>query len=271
MRSLPILIAAGLLLPTVAQAQLTVDFGPRGEITKLRVGNVIYFKDIAVSLVKPGWAGHIVDQRAADPSAVKIEKSSDVTTYTTTLSGDGCRVRLRETARVAPDSVALEYEIIPEQEIDTEVVLLQGTMPTELHAGQTDYLVLDGDVSRGRCSAELNRDSYVLFGGCAADWVGFTRAQGPALRVIPNDVLLQFQDNRKWNIPGFALLATTGGGRLAVGKTLRFGITYAADTTEQLETDAKRSHQGVLAGQQLADNRPLAIRSASLDHQTVET
>ena len=36
---------------------------------------------------------------------------------------------------------------------------------------------------------------------------------------------LQFQDDRKWNIPGFALLATCGRGQLAAGKTIRFAVT----------------------------------------------
>ena len=271
MRFLSLLVAAYGLWPAMTHAQLTADFGPRGEITQLRVGELVYFKDVAVSLVKPGWAGQIVDQRAAEAAAVKVEKVGEATIYTVTLTGAGGQFRLRQTARVAADSVALEYELTPEQEVETEAVLLQGTMPTELHAGQTSYLLADGGVSRGRCPAELNRDAYVLFGGAAAEWVGFTRNQDPALRVTSPDANLQFQDNRKWNMPGFALLAISGGGRLPAGKPIRFAITYAADTAEHLEADARQQNQGELAGLRLADDRPLAIRHLALDAPSVDT
>jgi len=257
-------------LPLPARAQLTVDLGPRGEIRQLCVGDVVYFRDIAVSLVKPDWAGHVVDQRAADPASIQTERVGDATVYTMTLTAGDIRVRLRETVQVTPDRVSLQYEITPEQAVDVETVLLSGAMPAATHAGQTRYVAADVGVLRGVVPAELNRDSYVIFGGCAAEWVGFTRDSGSALRVVPRDALLQFQDDRKWNTPALALLATCGGGRLAAGQTVRFAVTYAADTAQRLEEDAKLASQEALAGLQLADDRALAIRSTALDRVTVE-
>lgn len=271
MRIASVLAAVLYLLPALAHAQIKAEFGPRGEVTQLSVGELRYFQDIAVSLVKPGWSGQIVDQRTLDPTAVTIQRTGGTTVYSATLRGEGCRIRLREIAEVTPDSVTLKYELTPEQDVQPEAVLLQGTMPAEVHAGRTRYLVADAGVSRGLCPAQLNRDSYVTFGGCAAEWVGFTRGQGPALRVIPSDLTLQFQDNRKWNSPSFALLAVGPGGRLAAGKTVRFAITYALDTGARLEADARRQQQGDLAGIRLADNRPLAIGRASFDPPSVET
>ncbi len=160
---------------------------------------------------------------------MKVQKQNNSTIYTAALSGPGPTIRLREIATVTPRKVSLEYELTPEQDVETEVVLLQGTMPADVHAGKTHYLVVGEDAARGVCPAELNRDAYVVFGGRSADWVGFTRGNEPALRVIPLGAEVQFQDDRKWNTPGFALLAMAGGGKLAAGKTIRFSIRYEAD------------------------------------------
>jgi hypothetical protein len=40
MKSPPILAAVLCLLPLLAHAQVTAEFGPRGEVTQLRVGDV---------------------------------------------------------------------------------------------------------------------------------------------------------------------------------------------------------------------------------------
>ena len=188
------------------------------------------------------------------------------------MTGEGHSIRLRETAHISADKVALEYEITPEQTVDTEVVLLQGTMPAAIHAGKTSYLVIDGgSATRGTCPAELNNDSYIVFGGVAADWIGFTRPGGSGLRVTPGQVSLQFQDNRKWSTPAFALLATGAGGRLAAGKPIRFTCTFAAEAAVKLEADARDAGKGGLAGMTLTDHRPLSIRAVALDKTSVET
>jgi hypothetical protein len=259
------------LLPVAACGQLTAGFGARGEITELRVRNVVYFTDVALSIIKPGWNGSIVDQRAADPSAVKIEKRGSVTVYAVTLTGEGGPVKLRETVKTAADRLTVEYEVTPGQDMTTECILLQGLMPASVHAGKTGYLVADVGVTRGMCPAELNRDSYLIFGGRAAEWAGFTGPEGSALRVIPKGLILQFQDNRKWNVPGFGLLAMGGIGKLSGGKTIRFAITYSADTAAKLDADAREKMRYDLAGLKMSDDRPLRIRSVTADRQTVET
>lgn len=276
MRSRFLLIVVVWLLPSIALAQLAARLGPRGEIAEIRLGKTVYFTDVAVSLVKPDWAGNIVDQRAAEPAAVRIEKSGKVTTYRYTLQGEGVQVRVQERVDIDDKSVALQYEIVPVQDVLTETVVLRGLMPAETHAGVTHYVVGDVNSSGGLCPAALNRDAYVIYNG-AAEWIGFAPrgalalrdgdkmgtgsaapSVGPreprpsevpvpilsqALRVVPQDLALQFQDDRKWNTPGFSLLATTRGGKLPAGKPIRFAISfrrYGRATRSRRETDAAR-------------------------------
>ena len=63
--ALATLIVAIGWMPGLAQAQITADFGPRGEIRELRVGDLAYLQDVAVSVIKPNWAGTIVDHPMA--------------------------------------------------------------------------------------------------------------------------------------------------------------------------------------------------------------
>ena len=155
--------------------------------------------------------------------------------------------------------------------METEVVLLQGTMPADVHAGKTRYVVVGDEMVRGVCPADLNRDAYVIFGGRSADWVGLTAKEGPALRVNPHGAEVQFQDNRKWNTPAFDLLAMAGGGQLAAGKTIKFSIGYEAVSAQQLQAEARQRGRDSLDGLKLADARPLELRGVALSTKTVAT
>jgi hypothetical protein len=216
MKSCSFLAVSIWLLPSITLAQMAVQLGPRGEVAELRVGKTVYFTDIALSLVKPGWAGNIVDQQAADPTEVRIQKVGNVTTYTVNLHGEGVKVRMRERVTIADDEADLRYEIVPEQDVMTETVMLRGHMPTVTHAGKTSYFVDNDNSSNGLCPAELHRDRYVVYSG-GAEWIGFVHPGDGALRVVPQGVALQYQDDRKWNTPAFSLLATCGGGKLPAG------------------------------------------------------
>ncbi len=55
------------LTPVVAWAQLAAEFGPRGEITRLSSGGTVYFENVAVSLIKPGWAVRWPSRRRSIP------------------------------------------------------------------------------------------------------------------------------------------------------------------------------------------------------------
>lgn len=259
------------LLPTLAFAQLKATLGPHGEITELRNGDVVYFTDVAVALVKPGWAGDLLNQRTADPAAVTVETANGATVYTLALSNGAAKATLRETVRVTPEAVSVQYELTPAQDLEVEAVSLQGLMPTAGHAGLTRYAVADAQPLQGTMPADLNPNSYVIAGGRAADWIGFISPQGGALRVTPTGVTTQLQDNRKWNAAAFALQHSAGGGHLAAGKTLRFGIAYAADTAEKLDKEVRELMSGGLADLKLSDDRPLAIRSVSLAPEKAET
>ena len=217
------------------------------------------------------------DQRAAEPAAVRIEKSGKVTTYRYTLQGEGVQVRVQERVDIDDKSVALQYEIVPVQDVLTETVVLRGLMPAETHAGVTHYVVGDVNSSGGLCPAALNRDAYVIYNG-AAEWIGFAPrgalalrdgdkmgtgsaapSVGPreprpsevpvpilsqALRVVPQDLALQFQDDRKWNTPGFSLLATTRRRQTAGRQTDPLcdflPRRYGRATRSRRETDAAR-------------------------------
>ncbi len=258
-----------LALPAACQAQLNVAIEPLGQIREVRVGDVVYLTDLAVAINKPGWTGILVDQRRPDPGSVQVERNGARTTYSLTMSGEGAPIRLRETAEVAPDRVTVRYELTAEKDVPVECVLVQGLMPTAVHAGKTRYVEADGMGTQGLCPAELNAGNYLIVGGRAADWIGFGHPGGTALRVIPEAMDLQFQDNRKWDTPAFGLLATTGSGKLAAGKTVRFALTFAADTLAKLDTEARVMALNDPATLKLGDNRPLRLGAVKLDHGSV--
>ena len=271
MRSCLVTIALLCLAPSLAGAQLHAAFGPRGEITELRVGEVVYFTNVAVSLPKPGWAGSLVDQRAADPASVKTATADGATVYTMTLSGGGAAVQLREVVRVSAERVALEYEVTPEQEVAAEVVMVQGFLPAAVHAGKTRYVVADPGLPQGLLPAEQDPLTHVIVGGRSADWVAFVGPGDSALRVTPTGLALQVQDDRKWSIPAFDLLATSPGGRLPAGKTIRFALAYTADTPARIEADIREAARADLTGLKLSDDRPLKINHIAADRQKAET
>lgn len=264
------LIVLGCLSPVFAGAGLEATFGPRGEVTELRLGGVVYFTDAAVSLTKPGWTGTIVDQRAAPPASVTVSHPAGATVYQATLVGEGARVALREVARVTPDRVSLEYEITPEADLPTEAVVMEATMPCAVHAGVTRYVVGDAAVTRGTCPAAPNPTTHVLF-GAVAEWLGLIGPGGTALRVTPTGAPLQFQDNRRFNSPYFMLLVQGGGGKLAAGKTIRFAVAFAADTAERIEADAADLGPGPLTAFRQRDDRPLGINAVRASAGRVET
>ena len=271
MRQTLFAIAALCIVPSLAFAQVKATFGLRGEITELRVGDTLYFTDIGVALIKPAWAGPLCDQRTVDPAAVKVEQGDGATVYTATLTTEGgVKVALREVVRITPDKVSLAYEITPEADVAVENILLQGAMSTAAHGGKTKYIAADGGLVQGLCPAELPADNYVIFGGRAADWVGYEAPGGAALRVLPRDLAVQFQDDRRWGTPQFTLLATTANGGLAAGKTVKFGMTYAADTPEKLEADAKELSRNDLAGLKMSDDRALKLLGVTADKRQVE-
>jgi hypothetical protein len=265
-----IIMSGACLLPFLANAQMQATFGPRGEITAVRVGNAVYVTDAAVSLSKPGWTGSLADQRAVDPAAVQVSQAGGATVYAMALSAGGIPIHLREVVRVAPERVTVDYELTPEAEVTAESVFVQCALPAPLHAGVTRYLVAGDAVSAGLLPAAVNPASHLVVGGRLADWVGFLAADGSAVRVTPADLMVQLQDNRKWDVPGFGLLASGPGGKLEAGKAIRFGLTFTAETAARLEAEARELARNDLAELPLGDARPLAIRSVTADHSTVD-
>jgi hypothetical protein len=263
------ILAGACLLPLLAAAQVHVTLGPRGEIAEVRVGDVLYATDAGVALAAPGWVGTLADQRTVDPATVQVSQDAGTTVYSMILTAGAARLRLREVVRVTPAEVNVDYELTPEQEVTTASVHVQSLLPAAVHAGTTRYLVVGERVAAGLLPAAMDTTTHLVVGGRAADWVGFLGADGSALRVTPTDLMVQLQDNRKWDVPGFGLLANGPSGTLPAGKTIHFALTFAADTVAALETAARDVARSALAELRLADDRPLDIRSSSIEPRTV--
>ncbi|MCC6728983.1 MAG: DUF5060 domain-containing protein [Chthonomonadales bacterium] len=254
-------LLAVLALSAPATAQVRAEIGPRGEVTAVRVGGATILTDLAVSIVRPGWTGNIVDQRGAP--GVTARRQDGAAIYSGRLTGAGPAARLREVVRTAPGRVTLRYELTPEADMDAECVLLQGLLPAEPHAGRTAYVVAERPPVRGTLPARYGGGGHVLVGSRAAEWIGFSLPSGAALRVTPDGLSAQLQDNRRWDTPAFGLLLTAPGGRLRAGVPVRFGVTLAVDTARGLGRDASLLERGTLAAVRMADSRRLAVRRAA--------
>ena len=244
-----------------APAQIAVQLDPRGTLNEVKVGDAVYLGDVAVSLVKPGWTGNLADQRNVDPGTVHVYKQGATTTYTMPLKGDSFSGQLIERVTRTDDAVELRYEVIPDRDVEIETVLLRGSLATASHAGKTSYLVGGSKAARGILPTELNAEKYVLWRGEPA-WLGFAAPGVGGLRVVPRDMGIQLQDDRKWNTPAFAMLATAGGGEHLMRKPIRFGLSLRAEAAGRLDDELKR---GAAVGVRQTDDRPLAIRVARID------
>ncbi len=251
-----------------------ITFGPSGEMKSVAAGSATYFTDIRLRIIKPGWSGSVAEQTDASARDVVKRTENGATVYTMTLAGDGASFRLRETIRRTPASAAIAYELTPIQDVSVETVMLHGSMPTAIHAGRTRYVVASTSVTRGTCPAAL-QENRILF-STPADWLGFSASGDMALLIEHQGLSFQFQDDRAFNAPAFALLATAAGGRLKAGRPLRFAMTLkfvSRRTLEARERDAQRSD---LAGLRLKDNRKLSIAAVTCDrtrlkaYETVE-
>jgi hypothetical protein len=233
---------------------------------EVRVGDAVYLQDVAVALVKPGWTGELADQRGVDPKAVHVHTEGATTTYTMPMRGDEFTGQLIERVTRKGDAVELQFEVIPDHDMEIETVLLRGSLATASHAGKTGYFVGGSNAARGVLPAELNAAKYVLWGG-DPEWLGFEAPGAEGLRVVPHDMRLQLQDDRKWNTPAFGLLATAGGGEHLARKPIRFALSLRAEPAGRLDEEAKH---GATAGVRQTDDRPLAIQNARLDRDRID-
>ncbi|WP_165251223.1 DUF5060 domain-containing protein [Paludisphaera soli] len=246
-----------------ARAQLAVEADARG-VVEARVGGTAYLSDLAVSVVKPGWSGDLANQRAVDPSTVKVHREGATTTYTMPLAGGPLSGLLIERITRENDGVTLEFEVIPDREAELEAVLLRGSLATAEHAGKTAYLVAEPDGPRGVLPASLDADRYVVWSG-DPDWLGLERPGSGGLRLTPRDVRFQLQDDRKWDASHFSLLMTASGGEVLARKPIRFGLALRAEAPGALAKAAAPA--AAPAGK---DDRPLAIVDPRLDRDRVD-
>jgi hypothetical protein len=251
------------LVVAPARAQLAVEADARGVI-EARVGGTSYLSDLAVSVVKPGWSGDLANQRAVDPATVKVHREGATTTYTMPLAGGPLSGLLIERITREKDGATLEFEVVPDREVELEVVLLKGSLATAEHAGNTAFLVAGPDGPRGVLPAALDADRYVVWSG-DPDWLGLERPGSGGLRLTPRDVRFQLQDDRKWDAPHFGLQMTTSGGEVLARKPIRLGLALRAEAPGALAKEA--SPAPAPAGK---DDRPLAIVDPRLDRDRAD-
>ena len=127
-----------------------------------------------------------------------------------------------------------------------------------------------GSVSEAACPAESDPDHYSFLPGASLEWLALVAEDGSALRITPSGVGLGLQDDRKWDKPWFRLMATVGRGRLTASEPLRFGLTLAAETAEEVAMDARAITASSLAGLDMTDHRPLRLGRVTLDKAEVE-
>jgi hypothetical protein len=251
----------------LAQGRLAATFGPRGEITEIRCGKATYIRDLAVTIVKPGWSGNIADQHSVGAQTVSVEKGKGSVLYTMALAGEGVTFALRERVTSTPTSVRLSYELTPDRDVNAETVMVRGLMPVEVHAGRTRYAIAGATLMRGTCPSSLP-DPYIIFSG-PADWLAFTVPGAASLLVVPEGLAMQFQDDRKWDNPIFSLMGHATSGKLLAKKPVRFSLAFSTLQPAQLEAKIKEASMTDASAVKMSDNRPLTIRSVMPNRATV--
>ncbi len=254
---------------TPLRAQLAPKFGPHGEITVLRAGSAEYLRDLAVTIVKPGWVGAMASQSDPDTQILSVHHSATVTTYVLRLHAEATSFILRASATKTANDLRLSYELTPARDVATETVMLRAVMPTPLHAGKTRYVVVGPGIVRGVCPAALP-EPYILHSG-PVDWIGFAAPGAQALRLQFQAMTCQFQDDRKWDTPSFSIMGHATHGKLAAGRPIRFALTLSAMPPQTMDAMARDAERNDLMGLPLQDSRPLHIRAVTSDRSVVPT
>ncbi len=254
-----------------AGPRLEVIPDERGVLREVRVDGRVFVTDLGVSLTAPGWAGHRGDQRSLAPASVVRTAEGGAMVLAGALESQGVRTRLRQTIRPIASGMRLEYELLPESDVEVENVLLMGRVPVEGHAGSTRYFAAGEDMAQGTCPATLNAPAYIFLGGRDVEWLALVGKEGSALRLTPDGLALALQDDRKFGGQSFGLQGHAGGRRtLKAGQPVRFALSLTADTAATVEADARKAAQSTLAGVALAAKEPLRAGKVAVDHPAVD-
>ncbi|HSV72965.1 MAG TPA: hypothetical protein VLH79_04330 [Chthonomonadales bacterium] len=256
------LLLALSVAPAPGQVRAPID--ARGVVPEVRVGDAVYLLDVAAQVVKPGWSGAVAEQTAAAGSG-NVARRGNVSVADVTVVGDGATVRFRTTARVEAGRVVLVWQVTPDRDVQAESVLVRGSLPVEGNAGITRFVATGADVVRGTLPTEPAADAHLLVGGGLREWVGLGRPGSPALRVSVRGAGTQLQDDRRFELPRFTLMAAAPGGRLRGGESVRIELALAPATLAGLEADARRIERGGLAGMDMTDRRPLRVGRVTAD------
>jgi len=278
-----ILLRVGLVLAAIAgrgwiaaaEGQtLTITPGKKGEISSVRSGDTVFFRDAALRIARPGWSGMIAEQINLDTADVRMETDRGASVYRFTLKGAEGSFAVRQTIKRTANTAQVVYEVTPKQAIQIEALLFSARMPAEGHAGRTRYFGVEHGVSATMCPTEVRQNDHVLIGAGSTPSIGFIVPGNAALRVGAIDAILQFQDDRKWGMPGYELFASAGNGALAAGQTIRFGMTFTAMTASALEDEMRGFAMASFRGITMTDHRPLHlsnVRASAKQLATYET
>ncbi len=267
---MPWIIALALSAAAPApQAKVEVD--GRGVVTLVRVGDCTFLSDLAVSLTKPKWQGAFGDQHAIAENTVQSTTDARLRrAFASTIGSADHRAKLRERVLPTDRGARIEYELEVETPIEVENVLLLGRLPIELHAGKTRYIAIGEDPDSGTFPKELNAERYAFMPGRVCDELALIAAGGPALRIRPEGVTLTLQDDRKWNVQGFALHAITAASRkLAPGDTVRFALELSAATAEEVQTLIARGSASAVSAVPLTSAQALRAGDVAVDRKSV--
>jgi hypothetical protein len=238
----------------------------RGIVSRLDVEGCVFFEEMGMGLVAPGWRGSLGDQHALAEKSVTVTHGKQETIYESVLVGKSQRARLRQVVRPIAGGVRLEYELTPEVELQVETIALRATIPAAPHRNTTHYVALSGEeFDTGRFPQELPVQ-YHFLPGRLQEWVALVAANGAAVRLRAEGLTLGMQDTRKFGGKHYELLACSMvRGRLAPGKPVRLALEITATTSAAVAQAEAKARAQTLSGFPLTSRAKLCAGAVRAD------
>jgi Domain of unknown function (DUF5060) len=212
--------------PCGAQPKLAASVAPTGALQELTVDGEVVGRDIALLVVKPGWNGMWLDQRRADPAALRRVLKEGATSLQGQLPTEGGFVDLEETVAPEKDGVRVSYQLTPSIDLTTEAVVLSTQLPAAAAAGTARWYAYDGISFRSELFPPKVPDPYHLVGGMM-EWIGWTLPSGQGVRfnLAQSSVRsASLQDDRQWNMDLFELHLIVGTRLIKAGERVALDV-----------------------------------------------
>jgi len=265
---------AALLVSSLASAQFAVDVNRFGGLDRVRMGEALVGRDFRVAVVKPGWSGSLGAQTESGGLTVTETTEGAARVFRGQFAAEGKPIAFEERLEVTANGVALHWKLTPSVELETELIVVTGDLPTAGNAGQGSFLVSDGDISEEKLLPALLPDPYHIGGAGRMAWFAWRLPGGVGLQMAPDGTGLSgvsFQDNRKFGGDVFeAQFPVSGSHGLRAGQTYEFGLTLKP--FDQAVYDAERQKVVDLAHAldvNLTSAKPLALRGVKLSRPSV--